>query len=424
MHQLGIVGVSHRHADADKLAQFFISKQDLVARLPRLREALGVAEIAYLGTCNRVEIVFSTPDGLAAEDLRRRVAQCFSSPESPEHDLSRQLRTWTGEAALEHLFLVACGLDSAQVGEREIAAQLRAAWEASRDAGVSGPILDRVLGEALAMSRRAQQMDIGNTAPSLADLGTQCVLKHLSSTNHTAVALIGVSPMTRRCGVVLREHGVPVIVVNRSLAPAEELAQELGAEAMTLERFRIAPPQISAALLATGSADAVLDRAALQQMSAAAQGARQLIVDFSSPNNIDPKDAAAVGIAHVGMDALVAMAREHRMAQLVRLAPIRAAIDERLARLRAELATRSIGTRLGTLRHTSEQVVSGEVEKLLASELRGLDEDRQEAVRRWAATLAHRLAHLQLSGVRAAAEHASAEALDAFFEGAKLGRNR
>jgi len=183
-------------------------------------------------------------------------------------------------------------------------------------------------------------------------------------------------------------------------------------------------PQISAALLATGSADAVLDRAALQQMSAAAQGARQLIVDFSSPSNIDPKDAAAIGIARVGMDALVAMAREHRMAQLVRLAPIRAAIDERLARLRAELATRSIGTRLGTLRHTSEQVVSGEVEKLLASELRGLDEDRQEAVRRWAATLAHRLAHLQLSGVRAAAEHASAEALDAFFEGAKLGRNR
>ena len=118
-----------------------------------------------------------------------------------------------------------------------------------------------------------------------------------------------------------------------------------------------------------------------------------MILDFSSPNNVDPKDAAAAGIRRVGMDELVALAREHRMAHLVRLAPIRAAIDERLARLRSELATRSIGTRLATLRHTAELVVSGEVEKLLAGELRDLDEERREAVRRWAETLAHRLAH-------------------------------
>ena len=86
-----------------------------------------------------------------------------------------------------------------------------------------------------------------------------------------------------------------------------------------------------------------------------------MILDFGSPNNVDPKDAAAAGIRRVGMDELVALAREHRMAHLVRLAPIRAAIDERLARLRSELATRSIGTRLASLRHTAELVVSGEV---------------------------------------------------------------
>lgn len=421
MHQLGIVGVSHRHADADKLAQFFIAKQDLPACLPRLREALGVAEIVYLGTCNRVEFIFSAPDGLAAEDLRCRVARSFADREIHEPDASRELRTWTGEAAVEHLFLVACGLDSAQVGEREIAAQLRASWDAAREAGVSGPILDKVLSEALAMSRRAQQMDVGHTAPSLADLGAGQVLKHLKS-SAGPVALIGVSPMTRRCGLSLREQGVVLVVVNRSLEPAQELARDLGATAMTLETFRHSPPPVSASVVATGSAESVLDRPALERMAAAAAGAAQLILDFSSPNNVDPKDAAAAGIRRVGMDELVALAREHRMAHLVRLAPIRAAIDERLARLRSELATRSIGTRLATLRHTVELVVSGEVEKLLASELRDLDAERREAVRRWAATLAHRLAHMQLSGVRAAAEHASAEALDAFFEGAKLGR--
>jgi len=167
MQQFGIVGLSHRHAGAQELARLFIPREALPARLPQLRAALGVAEVAYLGTCNRVEIVFCAPEGLAAEDLRRHVAEAFGGVEKLGSDLPRHFRTWTGEAALEHLFLVACGLDSAQVGEREIAAQLRIAWETAREAGTSGPMLDRALGEALAMMRRAQNMDVRTSAPSI-----------------------------------------------------------------------------------------------------------------------------------------------------------------------------------------------------------------------------------------------------------------
>jgi len=424
MQQFGIVGISHRQASAQELARLFIARDELPGRLRQLRSALGVAEIAYLGTCNRVEILFCAPHGLAAEDLRRQVADAFGAAEGLGDELPRHLRAWTGEAALEHLFLVACGLDSAQVGEREIAVQLRSAWETAREAGTSGPMLDRALGDALAMVRRAQHMGVQSEAPSIADLGTESVLTHLRSQRGEVapVALIGVSPMTRRCGTVLEARNVAMIVVNRSAAAAEELARTLKASAMTLEQFRLAPPRIAAALVATGSPEPVLDRDSLVRLSAAAGGARQLIVDFSTPSNIDPAHAAAVGIERIGMDELIAMTRTQRTAHLLRLAPIRAEIDERLARLRSEFATRSIGARLGHLRQTSEQMVASEVEKLLSGELRDLDPARKEAVRRWAITLAHRIAHLQLSGVRAAAPHASPEMLDAFFEGAKLGR--
>jgi glutamyl-tRNA reductase len=226
--------------------------------------------------------------------------------------------------------------------------------------------------------------------------------------------------MTRRCGRALHEAGIPLYVVNRSLEAAAALAAELDAKALTLEQFRAAPPSVSAALVATGSAEPVVDRAALRRVAIASTALRPLFVDFSSPNNVDPRDAEAAGIERVGMDELVAIARERRLAHLVRLAPVRAAIDERLAHLRSELATRAIGPRLAALRHTSEQLVAAEVEHLLSTELRALDGRSQDAVRRWAVTLSHRLAHLQLSGVRAAAEHASSEALDAFFEGARL----
>src|SRR5690242_3052736 len=149
MDQIGVVGLSYRHAGADDIAGFTLPKDDLVARLSALRASLGTAELVYLATCNRVEVVFAMPDGHSAHDLRADVFRALTGRTPGPSEARTALRTWIGEAAVEHLFLIACGLDSAQAGEREIAAQLRGALEAARLAGVCGPVLDRIVGEAL-----------------------------------------------------------------------------------------------------------------------------------------------------------------------------------------------------------------------------------------------------------------------------------
>ncbi|MGH8326222.1 MAG: hypothetical protein ACRET2_05610, partial [Steroidobacteraceae bacterium] len=63
-----------------------------------------------------------------------------------------------------------------------------------------------------------------------------------------------------------------------------------------------------------------------------------------------------------------------------------------------------------------------EVARLLEEELQDLDAGQRMRLAGWATALAHRLAHLPLSGMRAAAEFASAEATDAFFREAHLRR--
>jgi hypothetical protein len=60
--------------------------------------------------------------------------------------------------------------------------------------------------------------------------------------------------------------------------------------------------------------------------------------------------------------------------------------------------------------------------QLLTEQLRDLDAAQREVLRRFATTLARRLAHLPLAGIRAAAEHASADTVDAFFRAARLQR--
>src|SRR5262249_34532025 len=159
-----------------------------------------------------------------AEDCRREVFRALTGREPKGGEATRVLRAWTGEAAIEHLFLVACGLDSAQAGEQEIAAQIRGAWDTSRAAQVCGPVLDRLVGEALGMANRVHRLEANVRTPSLADLASDRVILHLAG-KPAPVALLGVSPMTKRCANILHRAAVPLLIVNRTLQAAQELAE-------------------------------------------------------------------------------------------------------------------------------------------------------------------------------------------------------
>jgi len=426
MHQVGVVGLSYRHAGVDEVARFSLPRAEVGARLPLLRDGLGAGEVLYLGTCNRVEVLYTTADGQPATDARREVFRALTGREAQAGEASRILRAWTGEAALEHLFLVACGLDSAQAGEHEIALQIRGAWEISRAVQVCGPVLDRLVGEALGMARRVHRLESGVRPPSLADLAADRVLAHFGTSpprgSPPPVALIGVSPMTRRCGLLLHRAGVPVVVVNRTLEVAGEFAQAVSGRALSLEQYRASPAEAGALVLAAGGGEPILDAADLSRLPRPS-GRAPLLIDFGVPPNVDPRAARAAGLLRIGMNDMIETAQEKRIAQLLRLAPVRAAIDERLAHLRTDLATRAVGRKLADLRDSFEQIAADEAERALAAELRDLDASQQERLQRFAGAVARRLAHLPLAGLRAAAEYASADALDAFFREARLRRS-
>ena len=75
MHQIGVVGLSYRHAGVEEVARFSLPRTEAITRICALRAALGAAEILYPGTCNRVEVVFANEDSTAAGDARLR---CFA----------------------------------------------------------------------------------------------------------------------------------------------------------------------------------------------------------------------------------------------------------------------------------------------------------------------------------------------------------
>ncbi len=422
MESIGIIGISGHEHDAEALARFTIARDDRARRVPELAAALGVRELVYLATCNRVELVYRAPGSHngrphGAGDLRGRAFAALRGRVALPGEAESGLRAWVGEGAARHLFAVAAGLDSAQLGEREIQGQVRDALAVARQAGTCGVMLGLLLEEALRAARRVHlSTQLGRGRVSLAEIAGELLLERVRRTP-SPVALVGVTPLTRRCAEVLRREGVPVVVVNRTLAVAEALVAELGAgEPMALEQFRQRPPQVEAVLCATGSPETVLDRAALERLAArTASQEPPLVVDLAVPPDVDPEVARAVEVPRIGMDAINGVARQGHQARLAEAAAAQEVVDEAVSGLRRRLAERALAPVIQRINQRFRQTALEGVERLLGKQGLALDGEAREALERWAETLARRFAHLPTLGLRGLAAEQGMLAVKSFL---------
>jgi glutamyl-tRNA reductase len=417
MESIGLVGLSVRHQGAAALARFTFAKEERAARLPELAARLGVVELVYLATCNRVEVVYRLAGRHDGHDLRSAVFAALSGREPEPGEAERTLRGWVGEGAVEHLFLVASGLESAQLGEREIQGQLREALATARAAGTAGGLLDRLLEEALRVAHQVHRdTALGNGRTSLAEIAARDLLERIRRTP-SAVALVGVSPMTERAAEALAREGVEIVLVNRTREHAAALAARLGGvEVRTLDEFRANPPAVEALLTATGAPEAVLDRACLERLAARApSGEPPLVVDLAVPPDVDPEAARAAGLPRIGMDEINAAAEQWRRQRTAEAASAREQVDRALAELRERLAERALAPVLASLSQRYRKTALEGIARLLAREHVELDPAAREALERWAETLARRFAHLPTLGLRGLATDQGLGAVRSFL---------
>jgi len=416
MDRITVIGLSWRQGGPEALARFSLCEEDRAAGVRRLAQQLGVCELVYLATCNRVEVALVGAEGASPARWRPLVFEALVGRPPAPGEAERSLRAWAGEGALEHLMLVAAGLDSARAGETDVSAQVRRAVEQSRSLGLIGLRLGIVFEEALRVARRVHaQTGLDAGRESLAEIGLDRLRARLSETPGR-VALVGVSAMTERCARSLAHEDVPFLWVNRSLERVREQANQLGAEACGLAEFKQDPEALEALVLATGAPTAVLVRADLERVAARAPSGRPpLLIDFSVPPDVAPADAEATGCERWGMEAVLAEAERTRAHRLTELADARTLVDQALDRLHKRLVERMVAPLCAAVQRRFRQTAREGTERLLERELVGLDEPAASALRRWAETLASRFAHLSTAGVREVAQTSGPDAVRAFF---------
>ena len=146
-----LFGVSHRSAPVSVLEQLSTDESDQAKIVDQVLQSPLVTEAMVLATCNRVEVyavVDAFHGGLSA------IGQVLAEHSGMSMgDLTKYAYVRYSEAAVEHLFAVASGLDSAVIGEQQVLGQVRRAYASAEANQTVGRVLHDLAQRALSVGQ-------------------------------------------------------------------------------------------------------------------------------------------------------------------------------------------------------------------------------------------------------------------------------
>ena len=421
-----LFGVSHRSAPVSVLEQLSIDESDQVKIVDRVLQSPLVTEAMVLSTCNRVEVyavVDAFHGGLAV------VGQVLSEHSGMSMgDLTKYAYVRYSEAAVEHLFAVASGLDSAVVGEQQVLGQVRRAYGTAEANRTVGRVLHELAQRALSVGKRVHSetaIDAAGASVVSVALGmAECRLGGL--TGKTAV-VIGAGVMGALSVAHLTRAGVEHIhVLNRSLSRAQRLARKIResgvrAEALALDRLPGALADADVVVTCTGAISTVVSLADVHHALASArrdEAAHPLVIcDLGMPRDVDPAVAGLPGVWVVDVERVQHEPSAHAAA---------ADVDAARHIVAAEVATYLAGQRMAevtptvtALRQRAADVVEAELMRL-ENRLPGLASADREEVARTVRRVVDKLLHAPTVRIKQLASapggDSYAEALRELFE--------
>lgn len=377
--------------------RFSLGDEDRARALAQLCRAAEVQGAVILSTCNRIEFIVATTKPRAAavavlRFLRARFGLGFRE--------WRKFYRLEAEAALEHVFAVTASLDSMIVGEPEITGQVKSAWAEARREGTTGRLLDSVFQKALNVAKRVRnETAIGTSAVSVPYAAVELARRIFGTLRGRAVVVLGAGRMAEIAARYFVKNGAsPVWVLNRTFENAGALAEKLGGVAVAFEERARCLAGADIVLSSTGSAEAILRRAEVEQIRRERHGRPLFLIDIAVPRDVDPAVRDVPGVFLYDIDDLehvVEQNLEARRAAVGQAAQIVArASREFYARLGAERVVPTIvalHARLDEIRRQELERFREECGPLSEAEARALEVLTARLVERLANTLAREL---------------------------------
>jgi glutamyl-tRNA reductase len=337
---LVVIGLSHHTAPVELRERFAVNEGRVPAVLESLRSAGIADEAVILSTCNRVEIYAAT-----AVEPRRAFAdlQEFLTRIHEYRDpLGDEIYTFAEPQSVEHLFKVACGLDSMVLGETEILGQLKKAYELSLHHNQTGAVLNKAFQKAFNVAKQIRtETNIQRGSVSVGSVAVELAEKIFNALDDRHVMVIGAGDTSEKTARALLSRGArSIIVSNRSHERAVALAAELGGRAVHFDEWAGEFEKIDIVISSTSAPHYVLDRARLEPLMRRRKNRALLLIDIAVPRDIEPEVNFLENVYLYNIDDLQAIADDYLKQRKEEIARCEAIITEKA---RALIGGRRVG---------------------------------------------------------------------------------
>jgi glutamyl-tRNA reductase len=306
------------------------------------------------------------------------------------------------EAAVRHLFTVAASLDSMVLGEPQILAQVKQAYQVATEQDNTGPLMHAVFQTALRVARRvATETGIHHRRVSVPSVAVADFARQIFERFDDKQALvIGAGEMAEECLRYLQEEGVrQVTVVNRHFDRGEEIARRWNGRAMPWDQLPQALAAADLVVSTTGAEEPIVTRRQFLDVEAGRRHRPLLILDLAVPRDFEASIADRPDVYLYSIDDLQAACRRNRAQRDKEMPAATHIVEQETARFMAEMYHREIGPVIARLRLGWQKPKEDELQRLL-NKLPELDDRAKDEIRRSFDRLVNKLLHPPLESLR------------------------
>ena len=285
--QLIVIGWSHKNAPVKFRDKLFVSKDEIQCLVKEAVQPDFIQELTILSTCNRTEFYFISSD---TGSLINWVKDNYNSILKRNIDFADgEPYTQQGSETIKHLFRVASGMESMMLGENQILSQVKTAHEHLLMSSGKTPLLNQLFRDAVSCGKAVRtDTDLCRGAVSISLAAVELAKRIYSSFQKQKILLVGAGESAELTAKHFQENGAAqFVIVNRSEERGKRLAEKFSAEYAELSEIPELLKQVDIVVAATHSKEYLITINQVNQALSARQYKNLLMIDISTPRNID-----------------------------------------------------------------------------------------------------------------------------------------
>jgi len=397
------LGINHNSAAVEVRERVAFAPEQVGEALVDACDSVSVEEVVVLSTCNRTEIYAIAPEGTRPADKATELIDWMANYHHLSAEELRQSAYHYEDAqALQHIVQVAAGLDSMVLGEPQIFGQIKSAYAVAGEAGTVGQELGHLFPRAFAIAKRVRtDTAIGENPVSVAYAAVDLAGHIFADLSGCSALLVGAGETIELVARHLIEAGVKrIVIANRTLGRARELAQRFGAEAVLLAEIPQQLVNADIVITSTASQLPILGKGAVEGAIRSRKHRPILMVDIAVPRDIEAQVGELRDVYLYSVDDLKEIVDENLKSRQSEARKADQIIEQGIDSFLCETRSLAAVDSVREYRHMAEQVREQELQRALSAISRG--EDPQQVAAQLARAITNKLIHAPTAGLKAA----------------------